>query len=77
MRQLSNYPEKITALTTVSVCFIIKTCPCDIKRFFSVAKITFSLIFFDNFNIFAQNMHYVSTHNVCFGSKIRKLCIPM
>ena len=36
------------------------------------------------FNIFAQNIHrgytlapLTSTHNVCFGSKIRKIVIPL
>ena len=38
----------------------------------------FQMKFFDIFLIFAQNSEAVltSTHNLCFGAKIRKICIP-
>ena len=69
-------------------CNITKTCPCNIQRFFSEAKIKKFIgkkkkIFY----IFAKNVYcwytlrlaevLMSTHNVCFGSKIRKVGIPL
>ena len=67
---------------------ITKTCPCNILKFFSVVKIEkFHWKIFDIFNILAQNIHcgytleppqpLTSTHNVYFGSKIRKLGVPV
>ena len=56
---------------------ITKTCPCNIQRFFSAFK-------FENFNgktlmflIFSLEAVLTSTHNLCFGAKIRKLDIPL
>ena len=65
---------------------ITKTCPCNIQRFFLALKIeNFPLKIFDIFLIFAQNIDCVcmlepvltSTHNLCFGAKIRKIGIPL
>ena len=66
--------------------YITKTCPCNIQRFFLALKIeNFHLKIFD-FLIFAQNIDCVctyteavltSTHNLCFGAKIRKIGIPL
>ena len=40
----------------------------------------FQMKFFDIFLIFAQNIDceavLTSTHNLCFGAKIKKICIP-
>ena len=60
--------------------FITKTCPCNIQRIFSAVKIE---SFNEKFNIVAQIIDcgyaavLTSTHNPCFGSKIRKLGIPL
>ena len=56
--------------------YITKTCPCNI-RFFSPVKFENFTRKTDIFNIFAQNIVLTSTHNLCFGSKIRKLGKPL
>ena len=68
---------------------ITKTCPCNIQTFSAVKIENFTRKKNDIFNTFAQKIHcgytlepfaeavLTSTHNVCFGSKIRKLGIPL
>ena len=72
--------------------YITKTCPCN-KQIFRALKIEiFQLKDFDIFLIFAQNIDcgytlepprrggsklLMSTHNLCFGAKIRKIGIPL
>ena len=60
---------------------ITKTCPCNIQTFFSadIEKSNFNI-----FNIFDKKIDcgYTleppwRTHNLCFGSKIRKIGIPL
>ena len=49
------------------------------RDFFICKNENFIEKFFDIFNIFAQNIEAVltSTHNLCFGSTIRKIGIPL
>ena len=50
------------------------------RDFLSFKKIeSFQLKNFDIFLIFAQNIDcgYMSTHNLCFGAKLRKIGIPL
>ena len=61
--------------------------PMQYKKMFKVVKNeNFPLKDFDIFLIFAQNIDYgytlgeavlTSTHNLCFGAKIRKMGIPL
>ena len=54
--------------------------PVHIQRFFSVVKTeNFKSKIFDIFLIFAQNIDcgLTSTHNLCFGGKIRKISNPL
>ena len=62
----------------------MKTCPCDIQRFFSPVKIkNCQLKNFGIFLIFTQNIDcgytlevLTSTHNLCYGSAINFQRIP-
>ena len=59
--------------------------------YFQKQKLKISLKYFDIFNVFAQNIQcrytlkpprrggsfLTSTHNLCFGAKIRKICKPL
>ena len=52
----------------------------QLQRFFAAVKVKkFHLKIFDFFLIFAQNIEAIltSTHNLCFGAKIRKIGIPL
>ena len=64
--------------------------PMQYTEIFCALKIgNFQLKNFDSFLIFAQNIDcgytleppheavLTSTHNLCFGAKIRKICIPL
>ena len=64
----------------------MKTCLCNIQGFFSVVKnenfIRKNLIFFLYFlvHVRTNRLHkavLMSTHNLCFGAKIRKIGIPL
>ena len=62
--------------------FIMKTCPCNIQRVFFCGKFHWEkrrCFFFFFFFFFFLNGEAVltSTHSVCFGSKTRKLDIPL
>ena len=68
----------------------MKTCPCNIQRIFSEAKIENfigkirfilicllkTLIVGTRLNCLAEAV-LTSTHNVCFGAKIQKIGIPL
>ena len=49
------------------------------SNFFRSKIDNFQRKIFDSFLIFAQNIDcgYTSTHNLCFGAKIRKIGIPL
>ena len=65
----------------------MKTCPCNIQRFFSALKIEnfigkFWLIFICllkniDFGYTLEPPRRGGTHNLCFGTKIRKIGIPL
>ena len=63
--------------------YITKTCPCNIPRFFSavkienfIRKILTSLIFLFK-TLIVSRWFYEYPQPVCFGSKIRKIGIPL
>ena len=60
---------------------ITKTCLCNIQRFFSAVKKEnsirkFLIYIFSYFCSKHRLWVHVSTHNLCFGAKIRKINIP-
>ena len=79
----------MTSMISTSDLFedITKTCPCNIQRIFSAVKIE---KFIGKILILLPKTYIVgtcwnrlteavlmSTHNICFGSKVRKLGIPL
>ena len=51
----------------------MKTCPCNIQSFFFFKN---PVEFFSIFFLFLLTLE-PSTHNLCFGAKIRKIGIPL
>ena len=71
----------VSNVSWICTFYITKTCPCNIQRiFFSIKNLKFHWKNFDNFNIFCSDIDcgfkleavLTSTHNQCFGAKIRK-----
>ena len=74
-RKLSiQIEKKVRMVTSWLVDFIRKTCPCNeypLKPHFYIVTLGFAGVYL--FFLFLL----MSTHNLCFGAKIRKIGIPL
>ena len=81
----------MTTLRNIVIVLFVKritqTCPCNILQYFTAVKMIVSDEFFNFVLIFAQNFDcrytlerpqavLTSTHNLCFGAKIRNKYSP-
>ena len=68
---------RMLALYLTVILVITKTRPCNILQFFTVVKKdNFQMKNCVVFLIFAYEAVLTSTHNLCFGEKIRKIVYP-